>query len=191
MIAMSSPRPLPSPRTPVPPATEPPATPPSAAPPLPDAPAPPISRTPVDEDEYTERVTVPSQLALGTIVAVVAAIILIALGLWPMAIVAVVVVGLAAYYLGTQTLTISRTRISIGQGRGDTSPYTIQIADVAAAGIEEVSWPQCFGIGVPDTVDTTRFTVRAGPVLSLTMRDGELIRISAADPAAALARIAR
>lgn len=141
----------------------------------------------VVEPEYTESLLVPSQLALGTVIAIAAGAILLALGLWPLAILAVVLVGAAGYYLGVQTLTVTAKRIAIGQGRGDNGPHLVQIGDVVGAEIVTLTWPQCFGVGVPDTVDTSRFTVRAGPTVSLTMRDGEQLRISAADPQAVLA----
>ena len=176
MIAMTSPRPRPVPR------------PPTAAP---GSPPPVTSPPPAVDDEYTESLVVPAQIALGVVVAVAAGAILLALGLWPLAIVAVLVVAGAVYYLGSQVLTISSTRVSIGQGRGDNSPHTIELADVVAADAVTLTWPQCFGVGVPDTVDTTRFTVRAGPALSLTMRDGEQVRISSDDPQALLTRIGR
>ena len=177
MIAMSSPRPRPSPRKPA-----------SSVPP--PVPAPPVVRPP-DEAEYTERLVVPAQLVLGAVVAIVAGVILLALGLWPLAIAAVLLVAAAAYYLGTQILTVSARTISIAQGRGDKSPHLVQASEIVLGEIVELSWPQCFGFGLPDTVDTTRYTVRAGRAVSLTMRDGEELRISAADPEAVLTAFGR
>ena len=154
----------------------------SVDPPLP--PAPPGA-------EYTEMVVAPVQIALGALVAVVAGAILLALGLWPLAVVAVLLVGAVSVYLGVQTLTVTPTRISIGQGRGDKSPHTVETAEVALSEVVTLTWPQCFGLNLPDTVDSTRFTIRAGSTLRLTKRDGEQLRISAMDPEAARAVLGR
>ncbi len=167
------------------------APPPVPAPPPVTAPPPAPLTTGAHDVEYTERLVVPSQLALGVVIAVAAAAILLALGLWPLAIVAVLVVAAVVYYLSAQILTVTPTRIAIGQGRGDNSPHLVQAGEVIAAEVVTLTWPQCFGLGLPDTVDTTRYTVRAGPTVSLTMRDGELLRISAADPQAVLDHFGR
>ena len=175
MSAMSSPRPRPTPRRSEPPPAG------SVPPPFP----------PSADAEYTERLVVPSQLALSALTGAAAAVILLALGLWPLAIVAVLVVATVVYYLGVQILAVTPTTISISQGRGDKSPHLIQAGEVVAADVVTLTWPQCFGLGLPDTVDTTRFTVRAGPAVSLTMRDGEELRISTDDPHAVLDRFGR
>ena len=191
MIVMTSPRPRPTPRrtTAPPPVVPPPPAvtpPPAATPPLDTPPplTPPLDASPAatPDAEYTETLVVPSQTALGVLIALVLGAILLALGLWPLAIVAVLAVAAVSVYLGQQILTVSPTRVSVAQGRGDKSPHTIELADVVVVEAVALTWPQCFGVGLPDTVDTTRFTVRAGPTLSLTMRDGEQVRISSARP---------
>jgi hypothetical protein len=173
MIAMTSPRPRPTPRPPAPPV------------------GPPVVPPPVPRADYTETVVAPVQIALGVLVAVVAGAILLALGLWPLAVLAVLLVVAVSVYLGVQTLTVTPTRISIAQGRGDKSPHTVEMADVTLTEAVTLTWPQCFGLNLPATVDSTRFTVRAGSALSLTKRDGEQLRISAADPEAARAVLGR
>ena len=109
---------------------------------------------------------------------------------------AFLVIVTAAYYLAPVTLTVTRQLITIGQGRWERQPRFVDAGDVVDATVEQLSWAQCFDIGVPKDAQTvagqtTRLSVRSGPTLRLAMRDGEVIRISTPDPNAALDALGR
>lgn len=137
---------------------------------------------------YTSTVVAPAQIAFGVVSGAVVAGILIALrsGLWPAAIVVFVIVVATGVYLSTVTLTVVAGRVTVGQGRGEREPRSINASEIVERSSTVLGWAQCFGIGAPNATRNTRLSVRPGPTLCLTLRDGEHIRISTPDPAAAL-----
>lgn len=137
---------------------------------------------------YSSTVVAPAQIAFGVVSGAVVGGILIVLrsGLWPVAIVVFVIVVATGIYLSTVQLTVVAGRVNIGQGRGEREPRSISANEIVERSSALLSWAQCFGIGAPSAPRTTRLSVRPGPTLCLTLRDGESIRISTPDPAAAL-----
>jgi hypothetical protein len=141
------------------------------------------------QPEYTSTVIAPAQILVGVVVAGVLVIVLEKLkpSLWPFAIVGfLVIVGVSAY-LATVTLSVTPQRLSIGQGRRDTSPRLLSADEIVERSIEQLTWAQCFGIGLPSAASSTRFSVRPGPTLVIVVRTGEVLRVSTPDPSAALA----
>ena len=140
---------------------------------------------------FTSTVVAPAQIALGVLSALVVAVILTALssGLWPVAIIAALVIVGVAVYLATITFSVQGRRITIAQGRGEREPRIVHAAEIREQVRRDLTWPQAFGLGLESDDRTTRLTVRAGPTLFLTLTDGEQIRISVTDPEAALAAI--
>jgi hypothetical protein len=61
----------------------------------------------------------------------------------------------------------------------------IPVSQVIECSTATLGWAGVFGLGLPLHRKTTRFTVRPGPVLCLTLRDGEHIRVTTEDPGAA------
>jgi hypothetical protein len=126
---------------------------------------------------------VPAGLSVAFAAAVVAVAVAGAAPLWLGAVVGLVVLA-AGGYLATVRLAVGGGRIVLGQGpcgRG----RVIDTARVAETGASVLTWPQAFGIGLPFARRTTRLTVRPGPTLRLRLDDGEVIRVSTADPGAA------
>lgn len=139
-------------------------------------------------ETYTSTVVAPAQIALGAVSGVVVAIILIALNsaLWPFAIIAfLVAVGVGAY-LSVVSLTITPGRITLGQGRGEREQRVLYAAELAESSSRTLTWPQCFGVGMPSADRSTRLSVRPGPALLLMTLEDELIVVSTPDPQAAL-----
>lgn len=136
---------------------------------------------------YRSTVVAPAQIALGVASGLLVAVILEALDsrLWPAAVAALIGITVVGGYLATVSLTIDAKRITIGQGRGEREPRVLYVSEVIAHEVRKLTWLQCFGIGIEADDRTTRLTVRPGPTLFLTLVDGEQIRISTADPAAA------
>lgn len=130
---------------------------------------------------YASRVVAPAQIALGLAGGFVIAAILTALdhNLWPVAILVFVGMSGVGFYLAVVAIEIDGKRITISQGRGEREPRVVYIAEVASHEVHDLSWPQCFGIGIDADDRTTRLTVRPGATLFLTLIDGEQLRISA------------
>jgi hypothetical protein len=139
---------------------------------------------------YTSTVIAPAQIALGVVSGAIVALVLelLNVGLWPLALVAFLVIAGIGVYLATVSLTVEPNRVTIGQGRAEREPRVIYLEEIVERSAARLSWPQCLGFGMPSDVPTTRLTVRPGPTLCLVLRTGELVRISTPDPAAALRR---
>jgi hypothetical protein len=99
------------------------------------------------------------------------------------------VIVLTGLYLATVRLAAGNGRIAVGHGPWARTGRVIPASLVTGAHLEQLSLRQAFGFGVPWHRQVTRMTVRAGPALALTLSNGEVIRISTPDPAAALAVI--
>lgn len=136
---------------------------------------------------YRSTVIAPAQIAFGVLSGVLVAVILEALDsrLWPVAIVALIAIIAVGVYLATVTITIDTKRITIGQGRGEREPRVLYVGEVIEHEVRNLSWPQCFGFGIEADDRTTRLTVRGGSTLFLTLVNGEQLRISARNAAAA------
>lgn len=134
---------------------------------------------------YTSTVVAPVQVGLA-ILTVGILIVLAVLGplAWPIAVIAAMVVVATGLYLSTVRLIIGVDRVLIGYGVWGRA-RTIAASDVLACRSTTLGWAQVFGIGVSLHLRTARLTVRPGPTLCLTLRDGEYIRISTPDPDAA------
>lgn len=137
---------------------------------------------------YTSTVVAATQIALGVVSGAALAAICVALrsGLWPFAITAFLIIVATGVYLSTVTLTVTAGNVTLGQGRGEHEPRSVNAGEISERSCAELTWAQCFGVGMPTAWRTTRLSVRPGPTLCLSLRDGELIRISTPDPAAAL-----
>lgn len=141
---------------------------------------------------YSSTVVAPGQIAVG--VALAAALWAVTTFLpgaeWPIGAGAAAVIVLVAIHQAIVRLMVSPDRIRIGQGPWGRPGRSIMTATVRDAHAERLSRAQTFGIGVPFHWRTTRLTVRPGPALVLVLSDGEHIRVSTADPAAAAQLIA-
>lgn len=137
---------------------------------------------------YASTVLAPAQIALGFAFGIGVAAILEALqaDLWPVAIVVVVGFAVLGYLLSGVSLAIGHARITIGQGRWEREPRIVHASEVRQMEGRDLTWLQCFGVGIEDDEKTTRLSVRPGPTLILTLYDGEQIRISTPDPATAM-----
>lgn len=132
---------------------------------------------------YTSTVVAPVQVGLAVLTA---AGILIAAAVggapaWPIAVIAAIMVVATGLYLSTVRLIIGADRVLIGQGLWGRA-RAIAASDVLDCRSTTLGWAQVFGIGVPFHQRTTRLTIRPGPTLCLTLRDGEHVRISTPDP---------
>ncbi|MEO9140315.1 MAG: hypothetical protein ABI345_14775 [Jatrophihabitans sp.] len=130
--------------------------------------------------KYSSVVIAPAQIVLGIASGIVLAVILYALdnNLWPAAILVLLFISALGYFLSTITVEIDDKHITIGQGRREKHPRVVYLAEVRGGEIRSLTWAQCFGFGIESDERTTRFTVRRGPNLFLTLFDGEQIRIS-------------
>ena len=107
---------------------------------------------------------------------------------WPVAIAAAVLVVVTGVQLGTVRLAIGETGILVTAGvigRARRIPRT----RVRTATVVSLSRARAFGIGLPLRARTTRLTVRPGPTLVVELDDGEVLRISTAEPARAADRL--
>ncbi|MGI8679731.1 MAG: hypothetical protein ACR2LX_13820 [Jatrophihabitans sp.] len=144
-------------------------------------------------DSYTSMVIAPAQIALGIVSGIVVAVLLVALdsALWPLAIVAFLVAAGVGYYLAPLTVSIDARHLVISQGRTDKEERIIPVDDITAVETRTVTWQQAFGFGIESDDLTSRLTVRPGPALFVSLISGEQLRLSAADPQAAIAALGR
>ncbi|MDQ2797572.1 MAG: hypothetical protein M3Y06_10475 [Actinomycetota bacterium] len=144
-------------------------------------------------DTYTSTVIAPAQIALGIVSGLVIAVVLLAIdaGLWPLAILALLVAGGIGYYLAPLTVSIDARHLVISQGRGDKHERIVPVDDITVVEVRTLTWQQTFGIGIESDDLTTRLTVRAGPALFVSLISGEEVRLSATDPDDAVAALAR
>lgn len=143
---------------------------------------------------YRSTVIAPAQIALGAVSGAVIAIVLISIrsGLWWLGLLVLLLTIAVGVYLAPVRVEVTEREVDLAQGRGGPDPRSIRTSDIADARAEQLTWPQCFGIGLPEEgTRDTRLTVRAGPTLRLTLNDGEVVRMSVADPNAALAALGR
>jgi hypothetical protein len=97
--------------------------------------------------------------------------------------VAAVLVGLR---LGSVRLTVSPIGVSVGFGlRGRTR--WIPAEQLTHAQATRLTWPQVYGLGLPQSWRLTRMTVKAGPTLRLWLHAGEQLWITTADASRAAA----
>ena len=136
---------------------------------------------------YTSTVVAPIQLAIGLVLAAATAAFVAAAGgsVWIVALV-VVVILLTAIHLSVVRLSIGGGRVVLGQGPWNRGARVIAADSVVAGRILTVRWAQAFGVGIAFRRKSTRYTVRAGPAVELSLQGGEQIRISTPDPEAAL-----
>jgi hypothetical protein len=141
---------------------------------------------------YTTTVVAPLQIALGVVLGGATAAVGLAFraGLWPYSVGAFVIIVATGCYLSVLRLIVTGERVIIAGGHGGTRPRVIDAADIAATATTQLGWAQIFGIGLPVHRRCTRLAVRPGPTLGLTLRDGEVIYLSTADPDAARAVLA-
>jgi hypothetical protein len=129
---------------------------------------------------YSSTVVAPGQIAVSVALAVAfwAVTALLPGTDWPAGAGAAAVIALAGIHQATVRLMVSPDRIRIGQGPWGRPGRSIMTAAVRDAHGEQFS-------------RTTRLTVRPGPALVLVLSDGEYIRVSTPDPAAAAQLIDR
>jgi hypothetical protein len=115
----------------------------------------------------------PAAGRAALVVAVLGALAVVATGMWA----------------GTVRLTVGAEIIGVGCG-----PWgrmrRIPMCRVRRAEPVILTRAQSFGLGLPRRWRTTRLTVRPGPALELELNDGEVLRLSTPDPAAAAIVIA-
>ncbi len=134
---------------------------------------------------YTSTVVAPVQVGLAVLTAAGVLIAVPVLGMaWPVAVIAAIVVVATGMYLSTVRLIVGNDRVLIGYGVWGRA-RAIAASDVLDCRSTTLGWAQVFGIGVAFHKRTTRLTIRPGPTLCLTLRDGEHVRISTPDPDAA------
>jgi hypothetical protein len=95
------------------------------------------------------------------------------------------VIVLAGVQMATVRLMVDPGCVRVSQGPWGRPGRVIPAGAVRGARAEQLSFLQTFGIGVPFRWKTTRLTVRPGATLELVLSDGECIRVSTPDPAAA------
>lgn len=136
---------------------------------------------------YTSTTVAPLQVAAGV---VVAAALLVANAsvegpTW-LAIVCALLAVVSAVHVATVRLSVGSGRVVLGQGPWPTRGRVIDAGSVLAAEHLNLSRAQVFGIPMPRHRRTTRMSIRPGPTLALTLRDGEHIVISTPDPDTAI-----
>ena len=144
-------------------------------------------------DLYSSTVVAPAQIALGVVSAAAVVAVLLALdgGLWPFAVLAVLLVAGATYFVASMTVSIDSAHLVVAQGRRDNDERIIPIDDITAVEPRVLTWQEAFGIGIESDDLTTRLTLRAGPALFVSLISGEEVRLSTGDPHAAMAALGR
>jgi hypothetical protein len=99
--------------------------------------------------------------------------------------VAAAVIVLTGLQMATVRLMAGPGYVRVSQGPWGRPGRVIPAGAVRDARVRQLSFLQIFGIGVPFRWKTTRLTVRPGATLELVLSDGECIRVSTPDPAAA------
>jgi hypothetical protein len=137
---------------------------------------------------YSSTVVAPGQIVVGVVLAAAfwAVTAFLSGSGWITGAAVALVIVLAGIHLATVRLMVSPERVRIGQGPWRCSGRSIMTDAVLDARAERLGLAQTFGVGVPFHWRTTRLTVRPGPALVLVLADGEHIRASTPDPAAAV-----
>jgi hypothetical protein len=142
---------------------------------------------PMGRQAYTSTVVAPVQVGLAAGFAAALAVVAALTGrpAWPITVMVCAVLVAVGVHLGTVRLAVDGQRVLLGPSLFRRRPRVIDAASVVESHSASLGWAQVFGIGAPLTWKTTRLTIRPGPTLCLTLRDGERIRISTRDPDAA------
>ena len=139
---------------------------------------------------YSSTVTSRVHLAIGLGLAVVAGVFAAAAG--PVAAILVaLLVAISSIFVSTVRLVVGPEHVVLGWGPLPWPSRPLPMAAVAGAEAESLSVREVLGGGPAWRwgMTRTRLTIRPGPTLALTLKSGERIRISTADPQAAVDRI--
>jgi hypothetical protein len=137
---------------------------------------------------YTSTVVARGHAVAGGVLGLVA-LALPAVGVpWPVAVAAAVLLVVTGVRLGTVRLAIGETEVRVTAGLSGRA-RRIPRARVRTATAVSLSRAQTLGLGLPLRTRTTRLTVRPGPTLVVALDDGEVLRISTAEPARAADRL--
>jgi hypothetical protein len=134
-------------------------------------------------EAYSSTVTSRWHLGIGLLITVVTVGVVLAIGAGALVAVVLAVVLIAtSVFVSTVRLVVGNGRVVLGQGPLAWPSRTIPVADIISAAAEELTGAEALGVGVPWRWRTTRLTVRPGPTLALTLRSGEVLRVSTSRP---------
>lgn len=139
------------------------------------------------DGSYDSAVVAPLQLGLGVLSGIAAAAVLWALGLWPAAIAAFVVIVAVAWWIGVVGLRVTAREVTLRQTRGRRGGREVLVRNIESAQAARFGWAETFGLGSRVPAGTATLVVQPGPGLRLLLATGEWLHISTPDPQAALA----